>query len=194
LAQKIKDRDVLRLAGTIIDHSPPPEEPSALFPGDDLFTLSQRRRGLPIGNQTSQFFANVYLDPLDHFVKERLRLPGYARYVDDFVAFADDKAVLREARAAVIDFLAALRLRLHPTKYNIRRLYDLLEALIQARYTRQRRELLHRANVHLELLRYQVRLAHDVHCLKTSSYEHASRELHGIGTMVGAWMNSAPSN
>ena len=38
------------------------------FPGDDLFTPIERRRGLPLGNQTSQFFANVYLDPLDHFV------------------------------------------------------------------------------------------------------------------------------
>ena len=52
------------------------------FPGDDLFTPSERRRGLPLGNQTSQFFANVYLDPLDHFVTDRLGL-GYVRYVDD---------------------------------------------------------------------------------------------------------------
>ena len=37
------------------------------FPGDDLFTPIERRTGLPLGNQTSQFFANVYLDPLDHY-------------------------------------------------------------------------------------------------------------------------------
>jgi hypothetical protein len=45
------------------------------FPGDDLFTVYERRRGLPIGNQTSQFFANVYLDPLDHFVKGFRQFP-----------------------------------------------------------------------------------------------------------------------
>jgi retron-type reverse transcriptase len=116
LARKVKDPEVLRLAGLIIDHSPVPQESAGVFPGDDLFTPAQRRRGLPIGNQTSQFFANVYLDPLDHFVKDRLRLPGYVRYVDDFVAFADDPATLRATRSAVIDFLAGLRLRLHPTK------------------------------------------------------------------------------
>ena len=42
------------------------------FPGDDLFTPTERRTGLPLGNQTSQFFANVYLDPLDHFVTDKL--------------------------------------------------------------------------------------------------------------------------
>ena len=50
-----------------------------LFPGDDLTALL-RPRGLPIGNLTSQFLANVHLDPLDHFVKERLRVRAYVRY------------------------------------------------------------------------------------------------------------------
>ena len=49
------------------------------FPGDDLFTPAERRRGLPLGNQTSQFFANVYLDPLDHFITDRLGL-SYVRF------------------------------------------------------------------------------------------------------------------
>ena len=53
-----------------------------IYPGDDLFTPFERRRGLPIGNLTSQLFANVYLDRFDHFVTEVLRAP-YLRYVDD---------------------------------------------------------------------------------------------------------------
>ena len=52
------------------------------FPGDDLFA-AHRPRGLPIGNLTSQFWANVYLNDLDHFIKRHLRVPGYVRYVDD---------------------------------------------------------------------------------------------------------------
>jgi retron-type reverse transcriptase len=116
LAQKIKDQGVLWLAGRIIAASNPQEPVQAWFPGDDLFTPSQRRRGLPIGNQTSQFFANVYLDPLDHFVKDRLRASGYVRYVDDFVAFADDRRELARLREQVAEFLAGLRLLLHPTK------------------------------------------------------------------------------
>ncbi len=86
------------------------------FPGDDLFTPLERQRGLPIGNQTSQFFANVYLDALDHFVKDRLRVPGYVRYCDDFLAFSDDKRELASLRAAIVKFLEDFRLVLHPDK------------------------------------------------------------------------------
>jgi hypothetical protein len=71
-----------------------------------------------------------------------------------------------------------------------RRLYDVLETLIQARYTRQRGELLRQANLTLEVLRYQVRLAHELQCLRTNGYEHASRELHQIGAMVGGWLKA----
>lgn len=83
LARKVKDPHVLWLAGLLIDGSNPQEGVCDWFAGDDLFAPAQRCRGLPIGNQTSQFFANVYLDPLDHFVKERLEIEGYTRYVDD---------------------------------------------------------------------------------------------------------------
>jgi len=82
------------------------------FPGDDL-TAALRPRGLPIGNLTSQFWANVYLDGFDHFVKRELKCEGYVRYVDDFLLFADSAAQLHAWRAACIDHLAELRLRLH---------------------------------------------------------------------------------
>lgn len=116
VARKIKDPDVLWLNGLIINHSNPQEQVQDWFKGDDLFTPSERRRGIPIGNQTSQFYANVYLDPLDHFVKERLRMKGYVRYVDDFLLFADDKRELAAARDQIGRFLVGLRLRLHPRK------------------------------------------------------------------------------
>ena len=116
VARKIKDPDVLWLVDRIIDHSNPQEAVLNWFPGDDLFTPSERRRGIPIGNQTSQFFANVYLDPLDHFVKDRLGIKGYVRYVDDFLVFSDDKRQLAEVREQIRDFLASLRLRLHRDK------------------------------------------------------------------------------
>jgi retron-type reverse transcriptase len=68
LGRAIKCRETLSLAGRIIDGSNPQEPAAAYFPGDDLFTPSERRRGLPLGNQTSRFFANVYLNELDQFV------------------------------------------------------------------------------------------------------------------------------
>jgi retron-type reverse transcriptase len=116
VARKIKDANVLWLVGQIIDNSNPQESVSHWFPGDDLFTPQECRRGMPIGNQTSQFFANVYLDPLDHFIKDRLGIKGYVRYVDDFLVFSDDKQHLAEMREQITDFLTRLRLRLHPTK------------------------------------------------------------------------------
>ena len=73
-----------------------------IYPGDDLFTPFERRRGLPIGNLTSQLFANVYLDRFDHFVTEVLRAP-YLRYVDDC-------APRRRRREAAMVALAAAML------------------------------------------------------------------------------------
>ena len=112
ITRKIKDPDVFWLVGLIIDHSNPQDPVLMWFPGDDLFTPTERRRGLPLGNQTSQFFANVYLDPLDHFVCDRLGF-SYVRYVDDFLVFADDKRRLHEVRMEVERFLETLRLQIH---------------------------------------------------------------------------------
>jgi retron-type reverse transcriptase len=73
--------------------------------------------GLPIGNLTSQFFANVYLNELDQFVKRSLKARYYGRYVDDMVFFHSDAGVLNDWRQAVDEFLdERLRLRLHPNK------------------------------------------------------------------------------
>ena len=83
------------------------------FPGDDLLRRDRGRAGLPIGNLTSQNWANVYLNDLDQFVKHELRCPAYLRYCDDFLLFADDKATLWAWRAAIVDKLAELRLTLH---------------------------------------------------------------------------------
>ena len=69
-----------------------------------------------------------------------------------------------------------------------RNLYDLLETLLQAKYTRQRRQLLEAANLRLEILRFQMRLAKDVQCLKVSSYAFAAKAIDEIGRLVGGWL------
>jgi RNA-directed DNA polymerase len=91
----------------------------AWFPGDDLFAIN-RPRGLPIGNLTSQFWANCYLNPFDHFVKRELKCPAYLRYVDDFLLFSHDKWQLRDWRADIIEWLATLRLTLHENRAQAR--------------------------------------------------------------------------
>ena len=77
LKRKLKDARLLKLITRIV-WNPPDEE-----------------RGLPIGNMTSQFFANVYMDPFDHFVKDELKQRHYIRYMDDFVVFTDDRSGIR---------------------------------------------------------------------------------------------------
>ncbi len=124
LARAVKCRATLALAGQIIDGSNEQEQSIAYFPGDTLFTPYERRRGLPIGNQTSPFFANVYLNPLDQFVMRELRPGLYLRYVDDLVLFADDKAELARMAERIRIFLESLRLCPHERKFRIYRCAD----------------------------------------------------------------------
>lgn len=95
--RKLKDRALLALLDRMIEH-PLPGEPGM---------------GVPIGNLTSQYFANLYLGELDHFVKDRLALPGYVRYMDDLAIFANDKPQLHRTLGRVREFLGGnLRLEL----------------------------------------------------------------------------------
>ena len=116
VARKIKCKPTLELIGRIVRASNPQEPVPGYFPGDDLFTPQERRRGIPIGNLTSQFLANVMLDPMDHFIKEGLRWPAYVRFADDFLLFADEKPLLHRVLPVLREFLEGYRLRLHPRK------------------------------------------------------------------------------
>lgn len=114
------------------------------FPGDDLFARD-RPRGLPIGNLTSQFWANVYLNEMDQFVKRELQCAAYVRYVDDFLLFADDKHVLWKWKARLAEFLQTLRLVAHPHKTVVYPVADGIPFLGWRIYPTHRR--LKRANV-----------------------------------------------
>jgi len=119
LARAIKCKPTLDLAARIIAGSNPQEETIQYFAGDDLFTPFARRRGLPLGNQTSQFFANVYLGGLDRLIDQELRPGVWARYVDDLVLFDGDKQRLRAMREAVEQQLGEVRLARDPGKSRI---------------------------------------------------------------------------
>ncbi|MFN8483789.1 MAG: reverse transcriptase domain-containing protein [Anaerolineae bacterium] len=115
LAHKIADRRVMWLVDTILAGGSgvlDTEYTMTWFPGDDLLAAT-RPRGLPIGNLTSQFWANVYLNELDQFIKRELHCRAYLRYVDDFLLFHDDLGQVHAWREAVIERLASLRLKLH---------------------------------------------------------------------------------
>ena len=76
-------------------------------------------KGMPIGNLTSQFFANLYLSELDYFVKHNLKARFYIRYVDDFVIMHPSKETLMVWKGQISGFLKTLKLELHPEKSKV---------------------------------------------------------------------------
>ena len=118
LSRTIGDEQAVNLAQKIISSGngvQAGEYDMVYFPGDDLFALN-RPRGLPIGNLTSQHWANVYLNELDQYAKRVLKCRAYIRYVDDILIFGDDKSGLHDMKRGMIEFLQSLRLTLHETK------------------------------------------------------------------------------
>ncbi len=85
-----------------------------------LLSNNNRKRGLPIGNLTSQIFTNIYLNELDQFVKHQLRQKYYIRYADDFVILDQNKNLLTQLIPKIRTFLDQnLKLQLHPQKMSI---------------------------------------------------------------------------
>jgi RNA-directed DNA polymerase len=119
IKKQIKNKKILHLINKIISSFQTGDELNYLFPLDSPFLL-YRPRGIPIGNLTSQLFVNIYLDSLDKFIKERLRIKYYIRYVDDFVILDSDKKFLHKTRDTIRQFLRSkLFLELHPKKQSI---------------------------------------------------------------------------
>jgi retron-type reverse transcriptase len=116
IARVVADRAVLALIDLILASHV--EQTETRWPaGGDLFAAVNCPQGLPIGNLTSQFFANIYLDGFDHFVKQTLRAKGYVRYVDDFLLYGGNRAEVRDRGEAAREYLRGLRLEIHPDKY-----------------------------------------------------------------------------
>jgi len=103
IKKKISDNKLLRLIRTILDEN-----------------SDYSGKGMPIGNLTSQLFANVYLNELDYFVKHKLRAKYYLRYVDDFAILDKNRKVLLEYRESINDFLKSeLKIELHEEKSQV---------------------------------------------------------------------------
>jgi len=80
---------------------------------------TEQGKGLPLGNYTSQFFANVYLNELDYFIKHALHAKYYIRYVDDFVILHRKKQILEKYLKKIEEFMIDLKINLHPDKSEI---------------------------------------------------------------------------
>lgn len=98
IRKKIVDKKLLWLLDNIIDSA---------------------EKGIPIGNLTSQLFANIYLNELDEFIKYELRIKYYVRYMDDFVILYESKQYLHKLKEDIRLFFVSIKLTLHPKKANI---------------------------------------------------------------------------
>lgn len=112
LEKHIADPDILWLLGRVIDSFETNVEHSVF-----------NKKGLPLGNLTSQLLVNVYMNEFDQYVKRVLKVKQYIRYADDFIILSDDKAYLEKLLPQIADFLqSTLRLSLHPDKVFIKTL------------------------------------------------------------------------
>ncbi|MEK7080478.1 MAG: RNA-directed DNA polymerase [Patescibacteria group bacterium] len=103
LQKHVVDKDILNLLQEII--------------------FSFKPNGLPLGNLTSQLFANVYLNEFDQFIKHKLKIKYSIRYADDFVVLSEDRKYLQNITPLIGDFLQnELKLTLHPDKIFIKTL------------------------------------------------------------------------
>lgn len=103
LASRVNDEGVLLLARKILEN----------------YKTDLHGKGMPLGNWTSQWFANVYLNELDKFIKHVLKAKYYIRYVDDFVILHHSKKTLHYYESRIFEFLKSLKLELHPNKCKI---------------------------------------------------------------------------
>jgi len=119
LRKKIECKETMKLIEQLIENSNKQDDAFFYFKDDNLFSPYEQRKGIPLGNLTSQFFGNLYLNPFDHFVKEELRVKGYIRYVDDTLYFSNSYAELENVVKDIEAFLVVYRVKLHPLKIKL---------------------------------------------------------------------------
>ena len=144
IKRNLKDKQVLWLISEIISS----------FHSEIQRERERVKRGVPIGNLTSQLFANIYLNELDQFVKHRLKVKFYVSYCDEFVILENDLVELEKLIPEIKYFLySKLKLELHPNKIIIRKLnqgIDFLGYVVLPHYrvlrTKTKRRMLKKAN------------------------------------------------
>lgn len=143
LERKIKDKQFINIIKIILDNH----------------NSKNKGKGMPLGNLTSQFFANLYLNDLDQFIKKELKVKYYVRYVDDFIIMDGDYDKLQKHKQIIDDFLRRnLMIGLHKDKSKIRKIGSGVQFLGLRIYLYYR--LLAKMNIRkfrlkLSILRYQ---------------------------------------
>ena len=160
MKKKISNKDILWLTGKIIFHDPTKsfilrdsENIVNKIPSNKSLFGKDNLKGLPIGNLTSQFFGNVYLNELDQFIKHALKARFYIRYVDDLVLLSRERDELIRWMKEIEDFLITrLGLKLHPKRRKLQPIsngINFLGYIIRKDYILVRRRVINNLNSHL---------------------------------------------
>jgi retron-type reverse transcriptase len=185
IRDRLDDEAALWLAGMVLFHDctvnpvikGDPKHLKRIPPHKTLF-LAGPGKGLPIGNLNSQFFANVYLNSLDQFIKHSLKCRHYLRYCDDFVLLAEDSARLESWEREIEAFLAEkLKLALNQRQRKIAPVsngIDFLGYVVRPEYLLARRrvvgnmreKLAHFENLLVERRQGHLRYAYDEHLVQ----------------------------
>lgn len=164
LARNIKNQEILWLSRVIIDSDPAHDIPPQLNSSPEMFRklplekslfTVEPGKGLPIGNLTSQFFANIYLNELDCYVKHKLKIKWYLRYVDDWIILSRSNADLRHYIGQISSFLKSrLRLVVQLKKTILGRVSDGIDFvgyIVRPHYILVRRRIIWQCRQGLEL-------------------------------------------
>lgn len=114
----IGDQDIRALLIQLVDSFQTDSQYDELFPADGMYRQT-RAKGMPIGNLSSQLFANIFLSDFDHWVKQGLGVKSYIRYVDDMAILGETRQELLDISARIVQYLAADGLTLHPKKIRL---------------------------------------------------------------------------
>jgi len=142
IREKIQDEKLLFLIDNIIDSS------------NEKISPNSFGKGIPIGNLTSQLFANIYLNKLDEHIKYELKIKYYIRYMDDFIIIHKSKKHLHHIKEQVKIFFTRIKLNLHPKKRNIFPIYlgvDFLGYVIFKEYRRVRKSTVKRFLIKIKI-------------------------------------------
>jgi hypothetical protein len=195
LCRREERPEILWLMGVVIFNNPA-EKPvkkgqMSLFeqiPRHKSLFHTEGRTGLPIGNYTSQFFANVYLNELDQFVKHTLKCRYYLRYVDDLVLLGNDFGELQDCEIRIGEFLAArLRLELNP---NARRLASIhngcnfLGYIVRPTHFAIRNRVVN--NLKSKIIQYQSGLAYRWN--DTVVFKHEEKQIDKLHSVLASYL------
>lgn len=194
LAARLRDETALWLTRLLVHHDCTsdyvlrgPAELLARVPAHKTLFATAPGKGLPIGNLNSQFFANVYLNGLDQFVKHELRCRHYLRYCDDFVLLSRDPDELGHWRDRIGTFLGErLLLRLNPRQRlaPVSNGIDFLGYVVRRRYRLVRRRVV--AHLEERLRGFEARLVRDVRGVRCYRFDYA--ELDRLAAVLASYL------